>query len=195
MLGLQGYACKQLAQSIARRETFVSDGDSVQALAELRQALKHARAERQSMIAVAAGVLFFARRIARYLVAIAAITLLVLMCFDQVGDSEVLIVPRLLDTAIGSIIAGLAVLFVLPHWQGRRIHELAVLAMRHHAGYLRQIVEQYRSGARDDLDYRLARCNAQNPDAALSMAISEMFRESNFVRSRAGAAPRWHLNR
>ena len=137
MLGLQGHAGKQLAQSIARRETFVSDGDSVQALAELRHALKHARAERQSMIAVAAGVLFFARRIVRYLVAIAAITLLVLMCFDQVGDSEVLIVPRLLDTAIGSIIAGLAVLFVLPHWQGRRIHELAVLAMRHHAGYLR----------------------------------------------------------
>ena len=93
--------------------------------------------------------------------------------------------------AIGSIIAGLAVLFVLPHWQGRRIHELAVLAMRHHAGYLRQIVEPYRSGARDDLDYRLARRNAHNSDAALSTAVSEMFREPNFVRSRAGAALRF----
>ncbi|QNK73615.1 TIGR01666 family membrane protein [Variovorax sp. PAMC28562] len=145
----------------------------------------------QSMIAVAAGVLFFATRTTRYLVATAAMTLLVLMCFNQVGDSEVLIVPRLLDTAIGSIIAGLAVLFVLPHWQGRRIHELAALAMRHHAGYLRQIVEQYRSGARDDLDYRLARRNAHNSDAALSTAVSEMFREPNFVRPRAGVALRF----
>ena len=145
----------------------------------------------QSMIAVAAGVLFFATRTTRYLVATAAMTLLVLMCFNQVGDSEVLIVPRLLDTAIGSIIAGLAVLFVLPHWKGRRIHELAALAMRHHAGYLRQIVEQYRSGARDDLDYRLARRNAHNSDAALSTAVSEMFREPNFVRPRAGGALRF----
>ncbi len=145
----------------------------------------------QSMIAVAAGVLFFATRTTRYLLATAAMTLLVLMCFNQVGDSEVLIVPRLLDTAIGSIIAGLAVLFVLPHWQGRRIHELAALAMRHHAGYLRQIVEQYRSGARDDLDYRLARRNAHNSDAALSTAVSEMFREPNFVRPRAGVALRF----
>ncbi len=145
----------------------------------------------QSMIAVAAGVLFFATRTARYLMATAAMTLLVLMCFNQVGDSEILIVPRLIDTAIGSAIAGLAVLLILPHWQGRRIHEVAALAMRHHAGYLRQIVEQYRSGARDNLDYRLARRNAHNSDAALSTAVSEMFREPNFVRPRAGVALRF----
>lgn len=145
----------------------------------------------QSVIAVAAGVLFFATRTTRYLLATASMTLLVLMCFNQVGDSGVLLVPRLVDTAIGSAIAGLAVLLVLPHWQARRINELAAAALRGHAGYLRQIVEQYRSGARDHLDYRLARRNDHNADAALSTAVSDMFREPGYVRPRAGVALRF----
>jgi YccS/YhfK family integral membrane protein len=145
----------------------------------------------QSVIAVVAGVLFFATRATRYLLATAAMTLLVLMCFNQVGDSGLLIVPRLVDTAIGSAIAGLAVLLVLPHWQARRINELAATAMRSHAGYLRKIVEQYRTGPRDHLDYRLARRNDHNADAALSTAVSDMFREPGYVRTRAGVALRF----
>jgi len=136
-------------------------------------------------------VLFFATRTTRYLLATASMTLLVLMCFNQVGDSGVLLVPRLVDTAIGSAIAGLAVLLVLPHWQARRINELAAAAMRGHAGYLRQIVVQYRTGARDHLDYRLARRNDHNADAALSTAVSDMFREPGYVRRRAGVALRF----
>jgi len=145
----------------------------------------------QSVIAVVAGVLFFATRTTRYLLATASMTLLVLMCFNQVGDSGVLLVPRLVDTAIGSAIAGLAVLLVLPHWQARRINELAAAALRGHAGYLRQIVAQYRTGARDHLDYRLARRNDHNADAALSTAVSDMFREPGYVRPRAGVALRF----
>jgi YccS/YhfK family integral membrane protein len=145
----------------------------------------------QSSLAVLAGMLFFATRATRYLLATASMTLLVLMCFNQVGDSGVLIMPRLVDTAIGSVIAGLAVLLVLPHWQARRINELAATAMRSHAGYLRQIVEQYRSGPRDHLEYRLARRNDHNADAALSTAVSDMFREPGYVRPRAGIALRF----
>lgn len=145
----------------------------------------------QSVIAVVAGMLFFATRATRYLLATAAMTLLVLMCFNQVGDSGLLLVPRLVDTAIGSAIAGLAVLLVLPHWQARRINELAATAMRSHAGYLRKIVEQYRTGPRDHLDYRLARRNDHNADAALSTAVSDMFREPGYVRPRAGVALRF----
>jgi len=145
----------------------------------------------QSVIAVVAGVLFFATRATRYLLATAAMTLLVLMCFNQVGDSGLLLVPRLVDTAIGSAIAGLAVLLVLPHWQARRINDLAATAMRSHAGYLRRIVEQYGTGPRDHLDYRLARRNDHNADAALSTAVSDMFREPGYVRPRAGIALRF----
>jgi len=145
----------------------------------------------QALLAVAAGVLFFATRSARYLLATACMTVLVLMCFNQVGDGGVLIVPRLLDTAIGSLIAGLAMVLVLPHWQGRRFNELAAAALRNQALYLREIAEQYRAGARDDLPYRLARRNAHNADAALAVAVSEMFREPALVRPRAGIALRF----
>ncbi|HET7836833.1 MAG TPA: YccS family putative transporter [Variovorax sp.] len=145
----------------------------------------------QALLAVAAGVLFFATRSARYLLATACMTVLVLMCFNQVGDGGVLIVPRLVDTAIGSLIAGLAMVLVLPHWQGRRFNELAAAAMRNQALYLREIAEQYRAGARDDLPYRLARRNAHNADAALAVAVSEMFREPALVRPRAGVALRF----
>ncbi|RZM00331.1 MAG: TIGR01666 family membrane protein [Variovorax sp.] len=145
----------------------------------------------QSLLAVAAGVVFFANRRERYLLATAAMTQLVLMCFNQVGDSGMLLVPRLVDTAIGSAIAGAAMLLVLPHWQARRINELAAGAMRAHAGYLRQIVGQYKTGARDDLPYRLARRNAHNADAGLSKAVGDMFREPNFVRPRAGVVLRF----
>ncbi|WP_295529699.1 YccS family putative transporter [uncultured Pseudacidovorax sp.] len=145
----------------------------------------------QSVFAVVAGVVFFANRSTRYLLATAAMTLLVLMCFNQITDSARLIEPRLIDTAIGSVIAGLAVLLVLPHWQARRIHEIAAHAMRQHATYLRQIASQYASGARDDLAYRLARRNAHNGDAALSTAVTEMFREPGFARRRAGVAVRF----
>lgn len=145
----------------------------------------------QSALAVVAGVVFFATRSSRYLVATACMTLLVLLCFNQVIDSGVLIVPRLVDTAIGSVIAGLAVLLVLPHWQSRRIHEVASAALRNEASYLRAIAAQYRDGASDTLAYRLARRNAHNADAALTTAVSEMFREPGFVRPRAGVALRF----
>lgn len=145
----------------------------------------------QALLAVAAGVLFFATRATRYLLATACMTVLVLMCFNQVGDSGVLIVPRLVDTAIGSAIAGLAMVLVLPHWQARRFNELAAAAMRYQALYLREIAAQYRAGARDDLPYRLARRNAHNADAALAVAVSEMFREPAVVRPRAGVALRF----
>jgi len=145
----------------------------------------------QSLVAVTAGVFFFATRATRYLLATAAITVLVLMCSNQVGDGELLIVPRLIDTAIGSVIAALAMVLVLPHWQARRFGDLAATVLRNHAHYLRQIAGQYHSGARDDLAYRLARRNAHNADATLSTAVFEMYREPGVVRPRAGVAMRF----
>lgn len=145
----------------------------------------------QTLIAVMAGVLFFATRSTRYLLATACMTLLVLLSFHPMMDSATLIVPRLIDTAIGSVIAGLAVLLVLPHWQARRMHEIAGQTLREQGAYLGEIAAQYRSGANDTLAYRLARRNAHNADAALATAVNEMLREPGFARPRGGAALRF----
>ena len=140
----------------------------------------------QSLLAVAAGVLFFITRTRGYVTATAAITALVLLCFHQTtGDGFALIWPRLLDTVLGSVIAAGAMLLVLPDWQGRRLHLLVAQAVGAHAAYLREIMSQDARGKEDDLDYRVARRSAHNADAALSTALSQLLLEPRAVRRHA----------
>nr|WP_289125180.1 YccS family putative transporter [uncultured Halomonas sp.] len=136
----------------------------------------------QSMIAVAAGVSFFANREKHYVIATASITLLVLCSFNQVGDGFDLIWPRLFDTLIGSLIAGLSVFFILPDWQSRRLYREAAKVLTNHRRYLDEIVHQYEEGKQDDLAYRLARRNAHNADAALSTLLTNMLHEPGHYR-------------
>lgn len=139
----------------------------------------------QAFLAVVAGVLFFASRTTRYTLATAAITLLVLLSFNQIGDGYGLIWPRLFDTLLGSLIAIAAVFLVLPDWQGRRLDRLLATTLSSHAQYLREILAQYASGKRDDLAYRVARRDAHNADAALSTTLSNMLMEPGPFRGDA----------
>ncbi|WP_263143291.1 YccS family putative transporter [Pseudomonas sp. RIT-PI-AD] len=139
----------------------------------------------QSAFAVFAGVLFFATRTSRYTLATAAITLMVLFCFNQVGNGYGLIWPRLVDTLLGSLIAALAVFLILPDWQGRRLNAVVANTLSCNSRYLRQIMLQYATGKRDDLAYRLARRNAHNADAALSTTLSNMLMEPGHFRKDA----------
>lgn len=145
----------------------------------------------QALFAVVAGVAFFATRSTRYMIGTAAITVLVLLCFNQIGNGYDLFVPRLVDTLIGAGIAGLAVLVVMPDWQGRRLTQAAARALAANSRYLREIMIQYETGKRDDLAYRLARRNAHNADAALSMAMSNMLAEPGHFRRDADAGLRF----
>ncbi|MGF6151031.1 YccS family putative transporter [Pseudomonas fluorescens] len=139
----------------------------------------------QSSFAIAAGVVFFINRTTRYTLATAAITLMVLFCFNQVGDGYGLFLPRLLDTLLGGLIAGLAVLLFLPDWQGRRLNKVLANTLTCNSIYLRQIMQQYAVGKRDDLAYRLARRNAHNADAALSTTLANMLMEPGHFRKEA----------
>lgn len=145
----------------------------------------------QSAFTVAAGVLFFATRQTRYTLATAAVTSLVLLSFNQVGDGFGLIAPRLLDTLAGSLISGLAVWLVLPTWQSRQLHRVAAQVARTQAQYLREIIAQYQGGKHDHLAYRLARRNAHNADAALCSALSAVFKEPIYVRRHAAVGTRF----
>jgi len=118
--------------------------------------------------AVAAGVLFFVTRYRRYLVATAAVTVFVLLAFNQIGNSYALIAPRLLDTLLGSLIAVAITFLVLPDWRERELRQLFAGLLETHARYLRAIAAQYVSGKRDDLPYRLARRDAHDADVELS---------------------------
>ncbi|VVO39780.1 YccS family putative transporter [Pseudomonas fluorescens] len=139
----------------------------------------------QSCFAIAAGVVFFISRTTRYTLATAAITLMVLFCFNQVGDGYGLFLPRLFDTLLGSLIAGLAVFLFLPDWQGRRLNKVLANTLTCNSVYLRQIMQQYAVGKSDDLAYRLARRNAHNADAALSTTLANMLMEPGHFRKEA----------
>ncbi|MGY2140995.1 YccS family putative transporter [Pseudomonas reactans] len=139
----------------------------------------------QSMFAIAAGLVFFINRTTRYTLATAAITLMVLFCFNQVGDGYGLFLPRLFDTLLGSLIAGLAVFLFLPDWQGRRLNKVLANTLTCNSIYLRQIMQQYAAGKSDDLAYRLARRNAHNADAALSTTLANMLMEPGHFRKEA----------
>ncbi|WP_223630378.1 YccS family putative transporter [Pseudomonas atacamensis] len=139
----------------------------------------------QSCFAIAAGVVFFTNRTIRYTLATAAITIMVLFCFNQVGDGYGLFLPRLFDTLLGSLIAGLAVFLFLPDWQGRRLNKVLANTLTCNSIYLRQIMQQYAAGKSDDLAYRLARRNAHNADAALSTTLANMLMEPGHFRKEA----------
>ena len=131
----------------------------------------------QAICMVLAGALFIGKRSTDVRIAAGAMTAMVLMSFHQMGMAQGVIPARLLDTAIGSLIAGLGAWLLLPNWQARHWPRLAAQALRAQAGYLRAILEQYRAGKQDHLSYRLARRNAHNADAALSNSYSAMRQE------------------
>ncbi len=133
--------------------------------------------EGQLVLMVLMGVLFFAFRAVRYDWAIAFITLLVLFCFNQLGEGFAVILPRLGDTLLGCLLAVLAVSFILPDWESKRLHKVMADATSANKDYLAQIIAQYRIGKRDNMNYRIARREAHNKDAQLSTAINNMLAE------------------
>lgn len=145
----------------------------------------------QLALLVAAGVAFFATRTDRYALATACITVLVLLCFNQLGSGYALIWPRLLDTLLGCALAVTAVAFILPDWQGRRLHQVMARALDFTATYLTEILSQYHSGKRDDLPYRIARRDAHNADAELSSTLTSMLGEPGRYRLAPDAAYRF----
>jgi YccS/YhfK family integral membrane protein len=131
----------------------------------------------QLLLIVLSGVMFFAARLRRYTTATAAITLFVVLCFNQAGSGYDVMWPRLLDTLIGAGIAALSIYLILPDWQGRQLDQVLSNTLRNDARYLQQIIAQYIHGKRDDLAYRIARREAHNADAALSGMLANMLRE------------------
>ncbi|MEF1228975.1 YccS family putative transporter, partial [Vibrio fortis] len=139
--------------------------------------------ESQLVFIVVSGVMFFAFRINNYGFATGFITLLVLFCFNQLGEGYAVVLPRLADTFIGCALAVLAVVYLFPDWQSKRLHKVMADALDANKSYLAQIIGQYRIGKKDSLSYRIARRSAHNNDANLTVAISSMLVEPGKYRT------------
>ncbi|USD43946.1 TIGR01666 family membrane protein [Vibrio sp. SCSIO 43135] len=139
--------------------------------------------ESQLFLIVFSGVMFFAFRINNYGFATAFITLLVLFCFNQLGEGYAVVLPRLADTLVGCALAVAAVVFIMPDWQSKRLHKVMAEAIDANKTYLGQIIGQYRIGKKDSLTYRISRRHAHNNDANLTAAISSMLAEPGRYRT------------
>ncbi len=139
--------------------------------------------ESQLVFIVFSGVMFFAFRINNYGYATGFITILVLFCFNQLGEGYAVVLPRLADTLTGCALAVFAVYFIFPDWQSKRLHKVMADAVDANKQYLGQIIGQYRIGKKDNLSYRVARRQAHNQDSALAVAVSNMLAEPGKYRT------------
>lgn len=133
--------------------------------------------EGQLILIVVTGVLFFAFRLVQYAQATMFITLLVLLCFNLLGEGFEVAIPRIIDTIIGCAIAWAAVSFIWPDWRFRNLPRVTAQAFNANCRYLDAILEQYHQGRDNRLAYRVARRNAYNRDAELASVVSNMASE------------------
>ncbi len=133
--------------------------------------------EGQLILIVITGVLFFAFRNVQYAHATMFITLLVLLCFNLLGEGFEVALPRIIDTLIGCAIAWAAVSFIWPDWRFRNLPRVLDQAMNANCRYLDAILEQYHQGRDNRLAYRIARRDAHNRDAELASVVSNMSTE------------------
>lgn len=133
--------------------------------------------EGQLILIVITGVLFFMFRTVQYAHATMFITLLVLLCFNLLGEGFEVALPRIIDTLIGCAIAWAAVSFIWPDWRFRRLDQVLERALNANCRYLDAILEQYHQGRDNRLAYRIARRDAHNRDAELASVVSNMSTE------------------
>jgi len=135
--------------------------------------------EGQLVLIVVTGVLFFAFRNVQYAHATMFITLLVLLCFNLLGEGFEVALPRIIDTLIGCAIAWAAVSFIWPDWRFRNLPRVLDQAINANCRYLDAILEQYHQGRDNRLAYRIARRDAYNRNAELASVVSNMSTEPN----------------
>jgi uncharacterized membrane protein (TIGR01666 family) len=126
------------------------------------------------MLASAFTFLFWLRR--NYSISVIFITIFVLSAFSLITDEGVAImVPRLVDTVIGSVLAIISVRLLWPDWQYKRLPGLIKEALSKNTAYFQAIINEYEhESTDDDFDYRVARRQAHRADNALVLAWQGM---------------------
>ena len=136
--------------------------------------------EGQLLLLVLSGVLFFELRSKQYAQATAFITILALINFNLDGMGFEAAIPRMIDTLIGCALAWLGVSFIFPDWKFRRLPRTIKRSLQAQCNYLAEVVEQYKHGRNNGLNYRVVRRAAHNTDADVASLISTLATEPDF---------------
>lgn len=136
--------------------------------------------EGQLLLLVLSGVLFFELRSKQYAQATAFITILALINFNLDGLGFSAAVPRMIDTLIGCALAWLGVTFIFPDWKFRRLPHSIQRSLQAQCNYLNEVIQQYKQGRNNGLNYRVVRRAAHNTDADVASLISTLATEPDF---------------
>ncbi len=135
--------------------------------------------EGQLVLTIIFGVCFFYLRSKKYAMATLMATLMVLLIFNLKGAGYAIILPRIMDTLLGCLIAWFAVSFIWPDWNFRNISNNIRKSSKATLDYFDAVVEQYQHGRNNSVDYRKARRAAHNAQIELSNMISSLSTEPN----------------
>ncbi|MBV7387188.1 TIGR01666 family membrane protein [Pasteurellaceae bacterium TAE3-ERU1] len=124
---------------------------------------------------VASSTLFFFFKNNNYSFSTCFITIQVLISFDISGfDIYAAMWPRMIDTVVGAIIAGVAVSYLWPDWKYMKIGRLIGLSIKNNARYLLYVMTQLLFGEQNHVNYRSVRLAANKSAAELSTVIADM---------------------
>jgi uncharacterized membrane protein YccC len=114
----------------------------------------------------------------KYLVMVICTTPYILILFSFLGgEYKSVIEERLLDTAIGCVIAFSASYFLFPSWEAGQLKKDMQGIVRANANYLQKIVEALSGYGINMLDYKLARKDVYLNSANLSATFQRMLSE------------------
>lgn len=130
----------------------------------------------QALLMLISAYFFFIWLRRKYSRSVIFITIFVLCAFNLISSQGVAVMlPRLLDTLIGSALAILSVRFLWPDWQQKKLPDLLARALSKNTLYFKAIISAYKQEhLTDDLDYRIARREAHQADNALVLAWQDM---------------------
>lgn len=151
----------------------------------------------QFLLLLLSAYVFFVWQYRNYSVSVIFVTIFILCAFNLLaGKGIAVMLPRLLDTLIGSVLAIISVRFLWPNWQYKRLPALITEAISKNTSYFQAILEEYRqSTTEDDLPYRIARREAHRADNALVLAWWDMqFEPRNRQQFREQALTLTYLN-
>jgi uncharacterized membrane protein YccC len=114
-----------------------------------------------------------------YLIAVIMTTPYVLLLFHLLYpiDFRTILVDRVIDTAIGSAIAFLANILIIPSWEHERITDFMIGALEANMEYFRDVASAFLGKPASMQQYKLSRKKAFVALANLSDALSRMLSE------------------
>ncbi|MGL5947544.1 MAG: YccS family putative transporter [Aeromonas sp.] len=139
--------------------------------------------------------LFFTQVRNNYSAAVCFITLFVLLAFNLHGNGGfAVLLPRLVDTALGGLLAYGLVALLWPDWQYRRLPGLISQALSANVAYLQAVGAQLGAQRSEQIDYVRVRQRALHADSELATAWQSMLVEPAKGRKQLDAcyALTWH---